>query len=689
MHEAVSAFYSCDAALCKLSKRAVALAVRRNDDRKSYVLEARVRLSSRIIVKAALAVLFLPVQNLFASEAAQPSNSATAESSSDSSFVGDPAELLPVSPISSGSMGAATPYADGRSIYYPKIELFLGYSYLRAMPTPTTGNRLVWLNGGSTSIAFNVKRYFGIVGDFGGFNDSRLEFRDTGAPSTVVSSSGTAFTYLLGPRFSYRGSGRWTIFAQGLFGAIHASDVTASSGCTGAGCTVIPSENSFALTAGGGVDLRLHRHLALRIAQAEYMMTRFENLNTGSTEMQNDLRLSSGLVFRFGGGPLAPERAPVTYSCSANPAAVFQGEPIAVTGAASNLNPARTAVYTWAGDGVTGDGAAATVATGSLIPGSYTVRCGVREEKNGKESIQSSEMADSSTTFTVKEFEPPTLSCAADPASIKPGDTATVTASGVSPQNRPLTYTFSATVGNVTSSGSTATFSSAGAPSGSTDVTCNAVDDKGHAATTTASLNIEAPPQEPSPEQVRLEARLALHSIFFPTAQPRATHPEGGLVESQQRTLATLATDFKSYLAMQPKGHLTLTGHADSRGSAELNQALTERRVQRAKQFLVEQGVPEDSIDTRAVGKDQELTADQVRGLVEQNPDLSDAQKQNVLRRLNVVVLAQNRRVDITLSNTGQKSLQIYPFNAADSITLLEERSVTPRKKATPATKPQ
>ena len=133
---------------------------------------------------------------------------------------------------------------------------------------------------------------------------------------------------------------------------------------------------------------------------------------------------------------------------------------------------------------------------------------------------------------------------------------------------------------------------------------------------------------------------------------------------------------------------LTLTGHADSRGSTELNQALTERRVNKAKQFLVEQGVPEDSIDTRAVGKDQELTADQVRGLVEQNSDLSDAQKQNVLRRLNVVVLAQNRRVDITLSNTGQKSLQIYPFNAADSMTLLEEKASTPKKKATPEKKP-
>ena len=183
-----------------------------------------------------------------------------------------------------------------------------------------------------------------------------------------------------------------------------------------------------------------------------------------------------------------------------------------------------------------------------------------------------------------------------------------------------------------------------------------------------------------SPEQVRLEARLALHSVFFPTARPEAAHPDGGLVSSQQGTLSTLATDFKQYLAIKPDARLTLTGHTDVRASAEYNQALSERRVNRAKQFLVEQGVPEGSIDTRAVGKEQELSADEVKALVEQNPDLSDADKKKVLHKLNVIVLAQNRRVDISLSTTGQQSVQLYPFNAADSMTLLDEKAPTPRR---------
>ena len=214
-------------------------------------------------------------------------------------------------------------------------------------------------------------------------------------------------------------------------------------------------------------------------------------------------------------------------------------------------------------------------------------------------------------------------------------------------------------------------------------------DDKGQTATANTSVTVLAPPPPPAPpaEQVRLEARLALHSIFFPTAQPRAEHPEGGLVASQQGTLTTLATDFKSYLTFKPDAHLTLSGHCDVRGSIEYNQALSERRVARTKQFLVEQGVPEASIETHGLGKDQELTADQVKDLVDQNPDLSVAEREKILRDLTVIVLAQNRRVDVTLSTTGQQSVRLYPFNAADALTLLDKKATTPHKKASAATK--
>jgi hypothetical protein len=191
---------------------------------------------------------------------------------------------------------------------------------------------------------------------------------------------------------------------------------------------------------------------------------------------------------------------------------------------------------------------------------------------------------------------------------------------------------------------------------------------------------------EPSPEQVRLEARLALHSVFFPTAQPRATSSVGGLVASQQQILKTLAEDFKSYLALKPEAHLILTGHADARGTQEYNQALTERRVNQAKQFLVQQGIVEDHIETQAVGKEQELTQDEVKDLLQKNPDLTDTERQKILHNVTPIVLAQNRRVDIKLTTTGQNSVKLYPFNAADSMTLLDEKA-TASKKHRPATK--
>jgi outer membrane protein OmpA-like peptidoglycan-associated protein len=180
----------------------------------------------------------------------------------------------------------------------------------------------------------------------------------------------------------------------------------------------------------------------------------------------------------------------------------------------------------------------------------------------------------------------------------------------------------------------------------------------------------------------RLEARLALHSVFFPTNLPTTANPKGGLVASQERTLTTLASDFKKYLEFKPEAHLTLTGHADVRGSAAFNQALSERRVERTKAFLVEKGVPEAKIETLGHGSQENLTAAQVNELVEENPDLSAAERSKVLSDLGFIVWAQNRRVDVTLSTTGEQSVRLYPFNAADSLTLIGKKTAAPVKKA-------
>ena len=106
--------------------------------------------------------------------------------------------------------------------------------------------------------------------------------------------------------------------------------------------------------------------------------------------------------------------------------------------------------------------------------------------------------------FTIKQFDPPTLSCSANPTTVQPGGTATITAQGVSPQNRPLTYTFSASAGQISGTGNTATLSTTGAPAGTITVTCNGAGRQGTDGHFKTTVNVEAPPPPPAPKTKQL-----------------------------------------------------------------------------------------------------------------------------------------------------------------------------------------
>ena len=373
----------------------------------------------------------------------------------------------------------------------------------------------------------------------------------------------------------------------------------------------------------------------------------------------------AGLNFNLGGKPPIPP----TASCSVSPAEVYAGDPVTATASPVGLNPKLSVVYSWTGDGVAGNGPTASIKTEGMNPGTYPVRGEVKEGKPGKEGEKPWQVASCSTSYTVKPFQPPTISCSATPTDLNPGDPATITAQGMSPQNRPLTYTYQASSGTISGNGATATYSSTGAAAGPVQITCSVSDDKGQLATAGVSLNVQAPPPPPEPAVV---ARLRLHSVYFPTAQPTALHPDGGLVDSQKAILDALAIDFTGYLQMKPDARITLIGHADPRGTPEFNQKLSERRVARAKAYLVEHGVPEASIDTEAKGEEQPLDEAEVNELVQSNPDLTEEQRSKLLHNIKVIVLAQDRRVDIRLNGSEDKSKRHYPFNAADASTLLD-----------------
>ncbi len=200
--------------------------------------------------------------------------------------------------------------------------------------------------------------------------------------------------------------------------------------------------------------------------------------------------------------------------------------------------------------------------------------------------------------------------------------------------------------------------------------TLNATNACGGSASRTANLHItgaiEEEPKPPAPE-----VKVTLNSVYFPTNQPMVRKPEGGLVQSQEGTLTTLASEFKQYLTAHPDAKLVLVGHTDIRGSVKYNQALSERRANRVKKFLTDNGIPEANIEAQGVGKKEQLTSKEVRQMIEQQANLNEAERKKLLRRLSTIALAENRRVDISLSTTNEQSARQYPFEAPDSATLI------------------
>lgn len=178
----------------------------------------------------------------------------------------------------------------------------------------------------------------------------------------------------------------------------------------------------------------------------------------------------------------------------------------------------------------------------------------------------------------------------------------------------------------------------------------------GGSATQTAGVHIVGS-VEPIPT-------VTLQSVFYPTDYPDKRNPQVGLVHSQQEVLSTLAGGFKKYLEYDPDAKLSIEAHADARGSRPFNQDLSERRVERIKQFLVDQGISADKIETAAYGKDRPLERDAVKQLESSNPSAPPKAR---LRAARADWLAYNRRVDIILLPANKESTRFFPHSAADS----------------------
>jgi opacity protein-like surface antigen len=176
-----------------------------------------------------------------------------------------------------------------------RATVFGGYSYLRSN---TNG-----FNGWEAQGTFNFNRYLGVTADVSGASLAPFSF------SALGFSAGTyqhLNKYLFGPTVTAI-LGRSAVFAHALFGEAHSS--------LGAGVGVpiiggissdITSANAFAMAFGGGIDIGLTRHLAIRAVQVDYLRSQFNatdalttGLSSSLSNRQNSFRYSTGVVFRF------------------------------------------------------------------------------------------------------------------------------------------------------------------------------------------------------------------------------------------------------------------------------------------------------------------------------------------------------------------------------------------------------
>jgi hypothetical protein len=375
-----------------------------------------------------------------------------------------------------------------------RVDVFLGYSYFGAhgQLKPQNINYSSINYGATGSVAYYFNKYVGAEANIVVHNDGANDGFNSASGGMIVRAPMQNFT----------------LFAHGLVGASRLvgpnSDATATFAHN-------PWTTGVTLTAGGGMDYDLpffNNKFSLRLFQADYRYDHTDfgfastvptNGNLGGRANLSGVDLSTGIVAHF--GHIIPP-PPVTYSCAVSPATAYPGDPLTVTGTALMLDPKKTATYTWTATGgavVSGGSNVGNIDTKSLSAGSYSVKGHVSE------GSKPGQMADCSADFTVKAFEPPTVGCSANPSTVSPGDSSMITASGVSPQNRPLTYSYTASAGSISGTTGSATLSTTGAAPGTITVTCNAVDDKGQTASQTTTVTVvaaAAPPPAPTTQSL-------------------------------------------------------------------------------------------------------------------------------------------------------------------------------------------
>jgi hypothetical protein len=153
----------------------------------------------------------------------------------------------------------------------PRWEVFGGYSYRNFDSTTLGFASRSNMNGWNAEPSYNLTTNFSVVADASGQYGSQL----------------TLYNFMIGPQYSWRRE-KSKFFIHGLFGKAQNTFNLKTS-----------TRNGFesvgrAIAFGGGYDLVLTPRFTWRTVQADYV-----NAHTFGVS-QNDIRVSTGLVFHFG-----------------------------------------------------------------------------------------------------------------------------------------------------------------------------------------------------------------------------------------------------------------------------------------------------------------------------------------------------------------------------------------------------
>lgn len=505
-----------------------------------------------------------------ASTATADSTSVTAASSETSATIapaGSNIFAVPMPPRATPFPAPSAFLAEPAGKLVPKFELGFLFQYLYFVPKDPFTNFNGY--GGSGEVVYNPNSWLGIVGQGAGYTFHRdlTPIASTDPALTNPSSvNGGINTVLFGPRLNWRKFNHFVPFGEFLVGFAH-----------GGGAVAGGSQYTFALAAGGGLDIVLWKNVAWRFAEVDYLGTNFDGIAVGPTARQNSLRVGTGVVLRFGFAASAPPpNHPPVAACAANPASVFAGAGSSVqihVSASDPDNDSLTYSYTATGGTVDGAGPDARWSSSGVGVGTYTVNAKVDDGKGGTATC-SADIA-----VQPKPNQPPTISCSTDRSPIMPGERTGITATASDPDGDPLSYSYTTTGGQIVGSGPHVEFDSTGVQPGSYTVKCSVSDGRGGNADSSTNVDVQQPPPPPQATKV---------------GDCGYTKPGASRFDNLCKRVGD---DVALRLKNDPNAKVVIVGFADPKEPKHAK--LAAERAELAKKYLGEKGIDASRVSTR------------------------------------------------------------------------------------------